>query len=152
MRVARSDTAPQAAVGWIENSSWLRRGDVGHHCPMQIDLATLPDDPAILQQMLRDVVELLGAELADGMQRAAAAAGARVVPAVDDDLIARQVRWQGAVVALQPCGPALLPLFLGLCGRLLGCLALGDALLQIIEAKLKLVGAQLFGPAAKPIA
>jgi hypothetical protein len=41
---------------------------------------------------------------------------------VDDDFIARQVRWQGAVVALRPSGPALLPLLIGLGRGLLGCL------------------------------
>jgi transposase len=34
----------------------MRRGGVVHHHRVQIDLDTLPDDPAILQQMLRAVV------------------------------------------------------------------------------------------------
>ena len=39
--------------GWKQ---YARRGGIGHHRGVQIDFDTLPDDPAILQQMLRDVV------------------------------------------------------------------------------------------------
>ena len=42
---------------------------VGHGVPVQIDLAALPDDPAVLQRMLRDVV-------AAGHQQQAALQGA----------------------------------------------------------------------------
>jgi hypothetical protein len=34
---------------------WQRRGGVVHRCAVQIDPDTLPDDPAILQQMLREL-------------------------------------------------------------------------------------------------
>ena len=54
-------------------------------------------------------IELLGAQLADGMQRAAAAR-AGIVSDIDDNFIARQMRWQGAVITLRPSCPALLPL------------------------------------------
>jgi transposase IS166 family protein len=33
-----------------------------HHCVVQIDLAALPDDPAVLQRMLQEVVPELQAE------------------------------------------------------------------------------------------
>jgi hypothetical protein len=39
----------------------VRRGDIRHHRGVQIDLDTLPDDPAILQRMLRDAVHQHGA-------------------------------------------------------------------------------------------
>ena len=61
-------------------------------------------------QLLRDDIELLGAQLADGVQHVTAAR-AGIVSDVDDNFIARQMRWQGAVVALRPSRPALLPLF-----------------------------------------
>ena len=53
--------APQAGAGWITAvrfgwKQYARRGGIGHHLGVQIDLDTLPNDPAILQQMLRDVV------------------------------------------------------------------------------------------------
>jgi transposase len=35
--------------------SWQRRGDVVHHCGVQIDPDALPNDPAALQQMLREL-------------------------------------------------------------------------------------------------
>jgi hypothetical protein len=35
---------------------WRRRDGVEHHCGVLIDLDRLPDDPTLLQQMLRDVV------------------------------------------------------------------------------------------------
>src|SRR6201996_8668023 len=35
---------------------WHRRDGVDHHCEVEIDLDRLPDDPALLQQMLRDAV------------------------------------------------------------------------------------------------
>jgi transposase len=43
-------------------SHWERRERVEHACGVQIDLAALPDDPDVLQQMLREVVPELQAE------------------------------------------------------------------------------------------
>jgi len=45
-------------AGWSRESHWRRHGGVGHGAPVQIDLATLPDDPAILQQMLRNMAAM----------------------------------------------------------------------------------------------
>ena len=61
MRVAGAGAASQAGAGRIKfavrrNKLWLRRGGVVHHRGVQIDLDTLPDDPALLQQMLREVL------------------------------------------------------------------------------------------------
>ena len=42
----------------ITRSHWQRRDDIRHHRVVQIDLDALPDDPAILQQMLREVVRM----------------------------------------------------------------------------------------------
>ena len=58
MRVARAGAAPPAGTGRINsavwsNKLWHRRGGIVHHCAVQIDPDTLPDDPALLQQMLR---------------------------------------------------------------------------------------------------
>jgi hypothetical protein len=39
------------------NKFWLRRGGIAHHCPVQIDPENLPDDPAVLQQMLRTLLD-----------------------------------------------------------------------------------------------
>src|SRR6516162_724147 len=50
-------------MGVITRSHWLRRGGVGHqYGVVQIDLAALPDDPAVLQQMLQEIVPELQAE------------------------------------------------------------------------------------------
>ena len=54
--------AAATGIGGIENA--LIRGKMlaatrrrrHHHCGVEIDLASLPDDPALLQQMLRDAV------------------------------------------------------------------------------------------------
>src|SRR5271167_2849303 len=59
--MACSATAPQTGVGGLKTAAirrkcWIRREGIGHHSRMQIDLAALPNDPAILQQMLRDLV------------------------------------------------------------------------------------------------
>ena len=40
----------------IGQNHWIRRDGIGPHSRMQIDLAALPNDPTILQQMLRDLV------------------------------------------------------------------------------------------------
>ncbi len=42
------------------NKFWLRRGGIAHHCPVQIDPENLPDDPAVLQQMLRTLLDRHG--------------------------------------------------------------------------------------------
>jgi hypothetical protein len=34
---------------------WQRRGDIVHHCGVQIDPDALPSDPVALQQMLREL-------------------------------------------------------------------------------------------------
>src|ERR1700692_4830085 len=60
-------------------------------------------------QLRRDDIELLGAQLADGMQHATAAR-AGIVSDIDDNFITWQMRWQGAVVTLRPSRPTLLPL------------------------------------------
>jgi len=44
-------------IGVRRSQRWRRRGGVGHHCRVQIDPDTLPDDPALLQQMLRALLE-----------------------------------------------------------------------------------------------
>ena len=95
-------------------------------------------------------VELLGAEFADGVQRAAAA-GTCLVLDVDHHLVARQMRRQGAMVARRRA-PRGFGVLLRCGGRILGCLALGDRLLQVLQPELQLVRAQLFGPAAEPMA
>ena len=69
--MARAAAAPQAGVGGVKygrklRKCWPRRGGVSHHPGVQIDLAALPDDPAMLQQMLRDVVAAAPAALAAG--------------------------------------------------------------------------------------
>lgn len=40
----------------LGENCWHRRDGVDHHCEVEIDLDRLPDDPALLQQMLRDAV------------------------------------------------------------------------------------------------
>ena len=54
-------TAAQAGtgrinLGWACNKLWHRRGGIDHHWHVQIDPENLPDDPAILQQMLRTLL------------------------------------------------------------------------------------------------
>jgi hypothetical protein len=64
--MARSGAAPQTGAGRVKAlrfgwKPWARRDGLWHHPGVQIDLDTLPDDPAVLQQMLRDVVHQHGA-------------------------------------------------------------------------------------------
>lgn len=59
--MARAGGGSQTRAGWIalrrpDAKRWHRRGPVVHHRGVQIDLDALPDDPAILQRMLREVV------------------------------------------------------------------------------------------------
>lgn len=59
--MACSGAAPQAGTGWVTapKFGWkrqVRRDGIRHHRGVQIDLDALPADPAILQQMLREVV------------------------------------------------------------------------------------------------
>ncbi len=59
--MAGSGSRPQARTGRVKkrrrgSKSWQRRGRVVHDHRVQIDLDTLPDDAAILRQMLREVV------------------------------------------------------------------------------------------------
>ncbi|MDR3387645.1 MAG: IS66 family transposase zinc-finger binding domain-containing protein, partial [Rudaea sp.] len=42
-------------AGW-RNKLWPRRGGIVHHCHVPIDPDTLPDDPAVLQQMLQELL------------------------------------------------------------------------------------------------
>jgi len=42
------------------NKFWLRRGGIAHYWPVQIDPENLPDDPAVLQQMLRTLLDRHG--------------------------------------------------------------------------------------------
>ena len=69
MRVAGDGAQPEARAGRLIRtarsrwSHWLRHDDVRHHRRVvQIDLAALPDDPAVLQRMLQEVVPELQAE------------------------------------------------------------------------------------------
>jgi len=59
--VAGTDDDSQARTGGLENlhrrrSCWRQRGGVLHPAAVQIDLTALPDDPAVLQGMVRDAV------------------------------------------------------------------------------------------------
>ena len=58
--MAGACTTASARAGGITGRSaqqnrWPRRGEIGHHCGVQIDADALPNDPAVLQQMLRDL-------------------------------------------------------------------------------------------------
>jgi transposase len=60
MRVARTRATSQTTARRIEfavcrNKLWHRHGAVVHHGAVPIDPDTLPDDPALLQQMLREL-------------------------------------------------------------------------------------------------
>jgi transposase len=60
MRVAGTRAASQTTARRVEfavcrNKLWHRRGTVVHHAAVPIDPDTLPDDPALLQQMLREL-------------------------------------------------------------------------------------------------
>ncbi len=71
---------------------------------------------------------------------------------VDDDLVARQMRWQGAMATPRSRGPTRLPLLLRLGSSILRRLALGDRLLQVLQSELKLVRTQLLRPTTEPVA
>jgi zinc-finger binding domain of transposase IS66/Transposase C of IS166 homeodomain len=65
--VARSPAATSTGVGGIKTRiadkiGWHRFGGVVQNRSVRIDLDNLPDDPATLQQMLRDVVQELNTE------------------------------------------------------------------------------------------
>ena len=45
---------------WIGRKTWQRRGGIVHHRNVQIDPDTLPDGPALLQQMLRTMLHQQG--------------------------------------------------------------------------------------------
>jgi transposase len=60
MRVAGARAAPQAGACRVKisvrrNKLWPRRGGIVHHCDVRIDPETLPDDPALLRQLLREL-------------------------------------------------------------------------------------------------
>jgi hypothetical protein len=60
MRVAGTRAASQTTARRVEfavcrNKLWHRRGTVVDHAAVPIDPDTLPDDPALLQQMLREL-------------------------------------------------------------------------------------------------
>jgi transposase len=60
MRVAGARATSQSTARRVEiavccNKLWHRRGGVVHHGAVPIDPDTLPDDPALLQQMLREL-------------------------------------------------------------------------------------------------
>jgi hypothetical protein len=55
--MACTAAAPDAGTDrLITSDSWWRRDGVGHAVGVPIDLSALPDDPATLQRMLRQVV------------------------------------------------------------------------------------------------
>ena len=63
--MAGTGEAAAARIGWIDLALcrhwlWLRRGELVHHRRVQIDPDALPDDPALLQQMLRTVLQQQG--------------------------------------------------------------------------------------------
>ena len=122
----------------------LRRGRHHHRAlagPAGVARAAGDADP----QLGGHDVQLLGAQFADRVQRAAAA-GAVAPLDVDQNLVARQMLRQGAVVAPGRCRTTAA--LLGL-RRLLPGLVLGDALLEILEPELQLVRAELLRPAAE---
>ena len=58
--MARTGAAPQTGTRRIislsgRNKLWQRRDDLVHHCDVQSDPDTLPNDPILLQQMLREL-------------------------------------------------------------------------------------------------
>jgi len=64
--VAGAGCAAPAGIGWVNWSilhakGWQRRDGVGHNVDVQIDLDALPNDAAVLQQMLRTVLHQQGA-------------------------------------------------------------------------------------------
>jgi hypothetical protein len=99
----------------------------------------------------RHDVGLLAAQFADRVQQATAA---RAVADrdVDQYFITRPVRWQGAVVTLclrlPPCPPLASLRCLCLPGRLTG----GDILLEVLKAKLQLIGSPLLRVPAELLA
>ena len=96
-------------------------------------------------------VQLLGAQLVDRVQRAAAA-GAVAILDVDHHLVTGKMGRKGAVIAV---GPSFVPLTLLVfrrVRRVLTRLVLGDGLLEVLQSELELIGIELFGAAAKLVA
>jgi hypothetical protein len=93
-------------------------------------------------------VQLLTAQFADRMHRTAAA-GAIAMFDVDQHLIARQMRREGAVVAIGACR-APLALFVLRC--VLRGLVRGGGLFQVLQCQLQLVRTQLFRATAEALA
>src|SRR5258708_26850085 len=54
-RAASQTTARRVEFAVCRNKLWHRRGAVVHHAAVPTDPDTLPDDPALLQQMLREL-------------------------------------------------------------------------------------------------
>ncbi len=131
----------------------LRRGRHQHDIlAAAAGIARPPCDPHT--QLRRHDVELLAAQLTDRPQLAAAARAIATAD-VDHHLVARQMRRQGAMVAA--AGAARRAWQAGrrgrrILGRLLARLLGRDALLDLLETELQLVGAQLFGAAAELVA
>ena len=96
-------------------------------------------------------IELFRAQLADRVQRAAAAWAIAALD-LDQHFIPRQVGWQGTVVAFRTSlasrpllgGPGVDRTWPGLVGS--------KALLQIFQSQLQLLAAQLFGATAELVA
>jgi hypothetical protein len=81
----------------------------------------------------------------------AAAARARLVLGIDHDLVARQMRWQRAVIADRATGAGSWLRIAGWLGRILSGLMLGGGLFLILETELQLIS-QLFGATTKLMA
>jgi len=131
----------------------LRRGRHQHDIlAAAAGIARPPGDPHA--QLRRHDVELLAAQLTDRPQLAAAARAIATAD-VDHHLVARQMRRQGAMVAA--AGAARRAWQAGrrgrrILGRLLARFLGRDALLDLLETELQLVGAQLFGATAELVA
>jgi hypothetical protein len=99
-------------------------------------------------QLGRHQVELLSAVFTDHVQRATAA---RALPAVDinDDLVARQVCWQCAPIAV---GNLCAPPSLRRLRRIAGGLAFGGVLLRVLQDKLQLIEIELLRSGAVAVA
>jgi len=96
-------------------------------------------------------VELLGSQLTNHLQRAAEAWAVTILD-IEDDLSTRQVSRQRTMIAI---GAGIAPLALSTrsdIGSILAGLVRGDRLLQIFQPELQLIGPQLLGAAAEPMA
>ena len=85
------------------------------------------------------------------MQRVAAARTSAVLD-VDDDLVARQVCRQGAVIADRRLSTRLARQACSGGRGVLAGLVGGDGLLELLQRELQLVGCQLLGPTAELVA